>query len=82
MLHQFNVRRPEGWGFDGARQAPWLWVGFVVVMTATAAAVFTPLADVLGLDRPPADGWIVIAAMSVTPLLLIQSFRWVRRTWA
>ncbi|MFW6066767.1 MAG: cation-translocating P-type ATPase [Myxococcota bacterium] len=54
---------------------PWMWGAVVLCIALLLLAVYVPpLAGVLALEHPGADGWALVAAGSLVPLVLGQTY--------
>lgn len=79
-LAVFNARTDRGSGFKGASRNPWLWGALgVTALLEVAAFAIAPLRELLGLELPGADGFLLGGLLSLVPLLLIQAVRRVDR---
>ncbi len=59
------------WWSNEVTRNGWIWIALAVCLALILAAVYTPgLASVLALYHPDFEGWIVIVAASIVPVLL------------
>ena len=72
LWHVFNMRdRGAAVCRNEITRHTWVWVAVAVCLALIFVAIYTPmLSNVLGLVHPGTNGWIVIALMSLLPLLL------------
>ncbi len=73
-LHVFNMRSPHaGFFVNDITRNRWVW-GAIVLSTGLVllAALFPPLADVLGVTQLSSSAWATIAAVTFAPLALGQ----------
>jgi P-type Ca2+ transporter type 2C len=72
LWHVFNMRsRGSSLVRNDIVTNPWIWGALLICTGLLLAAVsFPPLARVLGIRAPGADGWLLIAALSLAPALL------------
>ena len=74
LWHVFNMRDPEAPFFRNevtTNRYVWIAIGIGVVLTL-AAAYLPVLSDVLGTVPPSGEGWLLIAAGSLVPLIVGQ----------
>lgn len=70
----FNLRDPiSGLVRNEITRNPWVWGAITLCLALLAASVYLPgLSAALETARPGADGWILVAAGSLAPLVLGQ----------
>ena len=76
LWHVFNMRSKDSSLFSNdITRNGFVWAALLLCASLTLLAVFIPaLAEVLHLERPDAQGWIVILSMSIIPVLAGQAF--------
>jgi len=81
LWHVFDMRDAHSGVLRNAiTRNPWVWAALALCSALLLAAVFVPpLAAVLGLVPPSADGWALIAAASAAPTVLAQTAAVLRR---
>ena len=74
LWHVFNMRDPGGALLrNEVTRNPWVWGALAIgIVLLLAAAWLPPLAAVLGTVPPGPEGWALIAAGSLAPLVLGQ----------
>jgi Ca2+-transporting ATPase len=74
LWHVFNMRGPDSpLLLNEITGNYYVWIALVVgVALLLVAAYFPPLAQVLSVQAPTAEGWALILAFSVLPLLIGQ----------
>jgi Ca2+-transporting ATPase len=72
MWHVFNMRGDLGRVFDNEiTRNPWIWLALGLCLALVLAAIYLPvLSNVLRLRDPGLEGWALILAASLVPLLL------------
>ena len=77
IFHVFNMRGPGSALFNNeVTRNGYVWGAAALCVFLTLAAVFIdPAAQVLGVVNPGRNGWILIAVMSLLPLLLGQALK-------
>jgi Ca2+-transporting ATPase len=77
IFHVFNMRGPGSALFSNeVTRNGYVWGALALCVFLTLAAVFIdPAAQVLGVVNPGRDGWILIAVMSLLPLVLGQALK-------
>ncbi len=83
LWHVFNMRNNIGQVFSNEiTRNLWIWVAIVICIALVLAAVYVPpLANILELEHPGGDGWLLILLMSLIPLAtapLVRAFTSVR----
>ncbi|MGH7892203.1 MAG: HAD-IC family P-type ATPase, partial [Thermodesulfobacteriota bacterium] len=81
IFHVFNMRGPGSALFNNeVTRNGYVWGAAALCVFLTLAAVFIdPAAQVLGVVNPGRDGWILIAVMSLLPLVLGQALKYLLR---
>ncbi len=77
LWHVFNMRRiRSGLMKNEITKNPWIWgaLGFCVVVLLVATYV-PALAKLLSITPPNGTGWLLIATMSLLPLLIAQTLK-------
>jgi P-type Ca2+ transporter type 2C len=71
LWHVFNMRSvPRRLFVNEISRNPWIWLALGLCLVLTVAAVHIPtLASVLSLESPGINGWMLIVAMSLVPML-------------
>ena len=77
IFHVFNMRDAGSRLFrNEVTRNPYVWGALILCALLVLAAVFVPpVAHVLGIADPGARGWKLIAAASLTPLLIGQALK-------
>jgi P-type Ca2+ transporter type 2C len=77
LWHVFNMRTRGSNPFRNDVVAnPWIWGALVLCTVLLLVAVFVPpVAQVLGVAPPSADGWMLILGWSLLPMVAGPSFR-------
>jgi Ca2+-transporting ATPase len=77
MLHVFNMAEPESRLFrNEVSKNPWVWGSMLICAALLLLALYVqPLAQVLGLRPPGAEGWFAILGFGVLPLIGGMSYR-------
>jgi Ca2+-transporting ATPase len=72
LFHVFNMRgRKSGLFLNAVTRNPYVWIASAVCTGLLLLAVYVPqLAGPLRLEAPDLEGWILIIAASIAPLLL------------
>lgn len=71
--HFFNCRSRIRSAFSRFFSNPWIFAAAAAVVLLQFSAIYwPPLAAVLGLERPDARGFIVVAAATVLPVLIVE----------
>jgi Ca2+-transporting ATPase len=81
LWHVFNMRSSMSKPFDNEIvRNPWIWAAVVICIALILVAIYVPfLADVLELEHPGMDGWLVIILMSPIPLMTAPLVRMASR---
>ncbi|MFW6054213.1 MAG: cation transporting ATPase C-terminal domain-containing protein, partial [Persicimonas sp.] len=81
LWHAFNMRDHETTLLNNeVVKNPWMWGGFAVSLVLLAVAIWVePLADILEVTPPSAQGWTIIAVASLIPLVAGQIYLTIRR---
>jgi Ca2+-transporting ATPase len=84
LWHVFNMRGDNRrWLRNEITGNPWVWAALGLCLVLVGAAVYLPpLASVLSLAPPDAQGWLLIAVASVLPLFLAAPLRALARRLA
>ncbi len=71
LWHVFNMRDHDTGVFNNdIVENRWVWGALALCVGLLLLAVYVPgLAEVLSVENPGTEGWMVIAAMSLTPLV-------------
>ena len=79
--HIFNMRDTDSGLFQNEITSnPFVWGALVLCSTLLLTAVFVPgLAQILQLESPGRQGWLLIFGMSLVPLVFGQVFKIVRK---
>jgi Ca2+-transporting ATPase len=74
LWHVFNIRGKDSHIFrNDITRNPFLWSALLLCTSLMLAAVyFRPLGDILKVVDPGLQGWILVLAASITPLLVGQ----------
>ena len=80
LWHVFNMRGDIGRILDNEiTRNPWIWLALVLCIGLVVAAVYVPvLSNVLRLADPGFEGWVLILAASVIPLIIAPAVHRVR----
>ncbi len=80
LWHVFNMRDKNSGIIDNAIvQNKWVWRAIVLCLILIFGAIFVgPVAEVMQLSPPTGEGWLVVAVMSLIPLLVGQ----LQKIWA
>ncbi|GAA5520255.1 cation-transporting P-type ATPase [Aliifodinibius salicampi] len=80
LWHVFNMRDKNSGIFDNAIvQNKWIWRAIVLCLMLIFGAIYVgPVAEVMQLSPPTGEGWLVVAVMSLIPLLVGQ----LQKVWA
>jgi Ca2+-transporting ATPase len=80
LVHVFNMRSPgSGLVRNVVVQNPYVWGAVALCTALLVASVYVPaLAGVLSLTPLPAEGWMLVGAGSLFPLLVGQVVLWAR----
>jgi P-type Ca2+ transporter type 2C len=77
LWHVFNMRDRESGVLDNEIvRNPWIWGALALCLVLLLAAVYVPgLNTVLKVTDPGLNGWILVAAASVLPLIVGQALK-------
>ena len=77
LWHVFNMRSDLRRLFDNEiTRNPWVWGALLLCLLLVLGAVYNDLAaSLLGLTDPGVDGWLLIAGLSIVPLLAAPGVR-------
>ena len=77
MWHVFNMRsRYSGFVRNEIVRNPYVWAALAICSLLLLSALYvTPVAQVLRLVDPGLDGWSVVLAASLFPLVAGQAFK-------
>ncbi len=81
LWHVFSMRETgSGWWSNEVTRNGWIWAALVLCLALIGLAVhWPPLAEILSVSDPGADGWALALTMSLLPLVLGQVVLAVRR---
>ncbi|MFB6264273.1 MAG: HAD-IC family P-type ATPase [Bradymonadaceae bacterium] len=81
LLHVFNMRDPSSGPFDNeVTRNGYVWGALALDLLLLLAAVHVPvLSGVLSLTPPGTDGWLLVGASALAPLIVGQFYLRVRR---
>ncbi|MCB9880988.1 MAG: cation-transporting P-type ATPase [Planctomycetes bacterium] len=84
LWHVFSMRNPSsGWIVNEVTRNRWIWGALVLCSLLVFVAVFVrPLARVLSLVDPRADGWALALGASLVPFALGQVWQAVAPSWS
>jgi len=84
LVHVFNMRSQHAFIFRNAvTRNPYVWLAVLFCSGLLLGAVyFPPLASALQIAPPDRDGWLLVAAASVLPLVLGMMFSAARKLLA
>jgi Ca2+-transporting ATPase len=84
LWHVFNMRDTHSDLLrNDVTENPYVWGAIVLCIGLLLLAVYVPfLADLLKLTPPTFTGWVVVIGSSLTPLLIGQVIKEVRRAYA
>lgn len=79
LWHVFNLRGSgENLLKNRITRNPYIWMALILCTLVTGGAVYlSGPARILKLADPGPWGWLIVAGMSLFPLLAAQSFRWI-----
>lgn len=74
IWHVFNMRDKNSTILNNSIvQNPWVWGAIVLCLLLIFGALFIgPVAEVMKLTIPSREGWLVVAVMSILPLIIGQ----------
>lgn len=80
LVHVFNMRKPASAILSNEiTRNSWVWGALGLDIGLLAFAVYyPPMADVLSVEPPGAEGWLVVAVAAMVPLILGQLYLSVR----
>ncbi len=80
LFHVFNMRKPSsGVLSNEISRNSWVWGALGLDIGLLAFAVYyEPLAEILSVEPPGVDGWMVVVAAAMIPLVLGQIYLAVR----
>lgn len=86
VWHVFNMRDNIGQIVNNEiTRNPWVWAAIIICIVLVLAAVYIPfMANVLELEDPGYDGWLLIVGMSLIPLAtapMVRALTGVRRAF-
>lgn len=74
LWHVFSMREPQSsWWRNEITRNPWVWGALLLCVALLGLAVhWPPLAAVLSIEDPGADGWALAVSLSLVPLVVGQ----------
>lgn len=80
LAHVFNmVGRRSGFVLNEITRNPWIWAALLLCVGLLVASVYAPgLSTVLDTKRLSTQGWLLVAGLSLAPLLIGQLIRLIR----
>ena len=84
IWHVFNMRDTDSGLFvNEITRNPYIWGALALCTGLLLLAVYMPgLAGILYMTHPGAQGWLVIIAASLTPMVIIQVLKLLGIRWA
>jgi len=82
LTHVFNMRDVESPVFlNEITRNPYIWGALVICLALLAGALYVPLLrDILDLTAPGREGWLLIPAVALVPLLAGQAAKLLRHS--
>jgi Ca2+-transporting ATPase len=79
--HVFNMVSPRsGLFLNEVTRNPWIWAAVVLCVGLLAASVYVPiLSQVLATVEPGPEGWMLVLALSIVPVVVGQGLRLLAR---